>query len=245
MDTPPIEGLIAATFAPCAADGSLAAERVGPIVDPLVAEGISGLFVSGTTGEGASLTFEERCTIAAAYVDAAAGRLPVLIQVGRESLHEARALAEQAQSIGADGISAAAPTFFKPKDEATLAAAYAAGEQGRQFGWQAGWTTFYWAWWIAFSPVVVLFLARISKGRTAREFILGCVFAPALVCFAWMTVLGGTAIDLELAGTAVPVRPRSVIRAISRGLPAGALMPNSWPSPTPKPTWWRCRTEEG
>ncbi|MCG7520894.1 BCCT family transporter [Ruegeria sp. Ofav3-42] len=87
-------------------------------------------------------------------------------------------------------------------DEATLAAAYAAGEQGRQFGWQAGWTTFYWAWWIAFSPFVGLFLARISKGRTVREFILGCVFAPALVCFAWMTILGGTAIDLELAGAA-------------------------------------------
>ncbi len=87
-------------------------------------------------------------------------------------------------------------------DEATLTAAFAAGEQGRQFGWQAGWTTFYWAWWIAFSPFVGLFLARISKGRSVREFILGCVFAPALVCFAWMTVLGGTAIDLELAGAA-------------------------------------------
>ena len=86
--------------------------------------------------------------------------------------------------------------------EETLAAAYAAGTDGRLFGWQAGWTTFYWAWWIAFSPFVGLFLARISKGRTVREFILGCVFAPALVCFAWMTILGGTAIDLELAGTA-------------------------------------------
>ena len=84
----------------------------------------------------------------------------------------------------------------------TLAAVYAAGEQGRQFGWQAGWTTFYWAWWIAFSPFVGLFLARISKGRTIREFIIGCVFAPALVCFAWMTILGGTAIDLELTGGA-------------------------------------------
>lgn len=84
----------------------------------------------------------------------------------------------------------------------TLTAAYAAGEQQRQFGWQAGWTTFYWAWWIAFSPFVGLFLARISKGRTVREFIIGCVFAPALVCFAWMTILGGTAIDLELTGGA-------------------------------------------
>ena len=83
-----------------------------------------------------------------------------------------------------------------------LTAAYAAGEPGRQFGWQAGWTTFYWAWWIAFSPFVGLFLARISKGRTIREFIIGCVFAPALVCFAWMSILGGTAIDLELQGAA-------------------------------------------
>jgi len=84
----------------------------------------------------------------------------------------------------------------------TLTAAYAAGTDGRQFGWQAGWTTFYWAWWIAFSPFVGLFLARISKGRSVREFIVGCVFAPALVCFAWMTILGGTAIDLELTGGA-------------------------------------------
>ncbi|SMX29637.1 Glycine betaine transporter OpuD [Pelagimonas phthalicica] len=83
-----------------------------------------------------------------------------------------------------------------------LQAAYAAGEPGRQFGWQAGWTTFYWAWWIAFSPFVGLFLARISKGRSVREFIIGCVIAPALVCFAWMTILGGTAIDLELTGGA-------------------------------------------
>ncbi|AUQ64207.1 BCCT family transporter [Phaeobacter inhibens] len=81
-------------------------------------------------------------------------------------------------------------------------AVYAAGEPGRQFGWQAGWTTFYWAWWIAFSPFVGLFLARISKGRTVREFILGCVIAPAIVCFLWMTILGGTAIDLELNGGA-------------------------------------------
>ena len=96
---------------------------------------------------------------------------------------------------GLEGDAAALPADV-------LTAAYAAGEQGRQFGWQAGWTTFYWAWWIAFSPFVGLFLARISKGRTVREFILGGVFAPALVCFAWMTILGGTAMDLELSGQA-------------------------------------------
>lgn len=84
----------------------------------------------------------------------------------------------------------------------TLTAAYAAGTEGREFGWQSGWTTFYWAWWIAFAPFVGLFLARISRGRTIREFIFGAVILPSLVCFAWMTVLGGTAIDLELKGTA-------------------------------------------
>ncbi len=89
-------------------------------------------------------------------------------------------------------------------DEATLTAVYAAGADGRLFAWQAGWTTFYWAWWIAFSPFVGLFLARISRGRTVREFILGCVIAPALVCFAWMTILGGTAVNLEVLGVADP-----------------------------------------
>ncbi|MEL6449925.1 MAG: BCCT family transporter [Pseudomonadota bacterium] len=87
-------------------------------------------------------------------------------------------------------------------DPSVQAAAYDAGTQGRLFGWQSGWTTFYWAWWIAFSPFVGLFLARISKGRTVREFILGCVIAPALVCFAWLTILGGTAVDAELSGVA-------------------------------------------
>ena len=86
--------------------------------------------------------------------------------------------------------------------EPVLEQVYAAGEAGRQFGWQAGWSTFYWAWWVAFSPFVGLFLARISKGRSVREFILGCVIAPSLVCFAWMTILGGTSIHLELQGVA-------------------------------------------
>ncbi|WP_170763675.1 BCCT family transporter [Ruegeria lacuscaerulensis] len=86
--------------------------------------------------------------------------------------------------------------------DATKNAVYDAGTPGRLFEWQSGWTTFYWAWWIAFSPFVGLFLARISRGRTVREFILGAVVAPSLVCFAWMTILGGSAIDLELNGDA-------------------------------------------
>ncbi|WP_282609093.1 BCCT family transporter [Pelagibius sp. Alg239-R121] len=102
------------------------------------------------------------------------------------------------------GFKDALPESFKALADADALAAtvYEAGTQGRLFGWQAGWTTFYWAWWIAFSPFVGLFLARISKGRSIREFVLGCVIAPALVCFAWMTILGATAIDLELSGVA-------------------------------------------
>lgn len=102
------------------------------------------------------------------------------------------------------GFQEGLPEGFKALDDsqALAASVYEAGTQGRQFGWQAGWTTFYWAWWIAFSPFVGLFLARISRGRSVREFIFGCVFAPALVCFAWMTILGASAIDLELSGQA-------------------------------------------
>ncbi|WP_036230841.1 BCCT family transporter [Marinobacterium jannaschii] len=69
-------------------------------------------------------------------------------------------------------------------------------------GWQTGWTILYWAWWIAFAPFVGLFLARISRGRTIREFVIGCVLVPALTCFAWMAFLGGTGLELELSGAA-------------------------------------------
>ncbi|WP_020591494.1 BCCT family transporter [Kiloniella laminariae] len=68
--------------------------------------------------------------------------------------------------------------------------------------WQGGWTVFYWAWWVAFAPFVGLFLARISKGRTIREFVIGAVIVPALMCFVWFTFAGGTAIDMELTGVA-------------------------------------------
>jgi choline-glycine betaine transporter len=69
-------------------------------------------------------------------------------------------------------------------------------------GWQGGWTTFYWAWWIAFAPFVGLFLARISKGRTIREYVLGAMIVPSIMCFVWFAFAGGTAIDLSLNGGA-------------------------------------------
>jgi len=68
--------------------------------------------------------------------------------------------------------------------------------------WQGGWTIFYYAWWIAFAPFVGVFLARISKGRSIREYIFGAMVVPALMCFIWFALVGGTAIDLELSGIA-------------------------------------------
>ncbi len=68
--------------------------------------------------------------------------------------------------------------------------------------WQLDWSVFYWAWWIAFAPFVGMFIARISRGRTIREYVFGVVLVPSLMCFIWMALAGGTAIDLELSGAA-------------------------------------------
>lgn len=60
--------------------------------------------------------------------------------------------------------------------------------------WQGSWTIFYWAWWISWSPFVGMFIARISKGRTVREFILAILIVPTLLSFIWMSAFGGTAL---------------------------------------------------
>ena len=67
---------------------------------------------------------------------------------------------------------------------------------------QKAWTVFYWAWWISWSPFVGIFIARVSRGRTIREFITGALLLPALFVFVWLTVFGGTALHLELAAGA-------------------------------------------
>jgi choline/glycine/proline betaine transport protein len=68
--------------------------------------------------------------------------------------------------------------------------------------WIGGWTLFYWAWWISWSPFVGMFIARVSRGRTIREFILGVLFVPVGFTFMWMTFFGNTAINIELHQTA-------------------------------------------
>lgn len=66
--------------------------------------------------------------------------------------------------------------------------------------WQANWTIFYWAWWVSWSPFVGIFVARISRGRTIREFIFGVLFIPMLLLFFWFTTFGGSAVHMELMG---------------------------------------------
>ncbi|HKJ78672.1 MAG TPA: BCCT family transporter, partial [Prolixibacteraceae bacterium] len=75
-------------------------------------------------------------------------------------------------------------------------------ETYRQSDWQNDWTVFYWAWWISWSPFVGMFIARISRGRTLKEFVLGVLVVPTLLTFLWLSTFGGSAIFIELNGIA-------------------------------------------
>ncbi len=66
--------------------------------------------------------------------------------------------------------------------------------------WQNSWTIFYWAWWVSWAPFVGVFIARISRGRTVREFMVGVMLLPCTIMFFWFTAFGGTAIDISLGG---------------------------------------------
>jgi N-acetylneuraminate lyase len=109
-----ITGLVPATFTPLHGDGSLNLGLVEPMVEHLLRDGVTGLYVCGSTGEGVSLTREERMATTAAFVAATRGRVPVVVQVGHNSLAEARLLAAHAQAAGADAISATPPSYFRP-----------------------------------------------------------------------------------------------------------------------------------
>ena len=67
--------------------------------------------------------------------------------------------------------------------------------------WQGGWTIFYWGWWISWAPFVGMFIARISRGRTIREFMVGVMFVPTTIAFFWLCIFGGNAIYMELNAT--------------------------------------------
>lgn len=113
-------GLIAAQFAPLHSDGSLNLAIVEPYVERLIADGLIGIFVNGSNGEGPNLTTEERMQMAEAFKSAAGGRIAIIVHVGHASIAEARKLAAHAQRIGADAISAVAAFYFKPASVSIL-----------------------------------------------------------------------------------------------------------------------------
>ncbi len=78
-------------------------------------------------------------------------------------------------------------------------------EKHAGYDWVGAWTVFYWAWWLTWAPFVGAFIARISRGRTIRQFVFGALLAPTLLCAIWFSILGGSAISLELANGAVGI----------------------------------------
>ena len=99
----------------------------------------------------------------------------------------------------------------------------------RESSWIGDWTIFYWAWWISWSPFVGLFIARVSRGRTIRQFIVGTVMAPTLVGFVWFSVFGGAALYMEIfqgvpVAEAVKADVSTAMFALFSALPMGGVM---------------------
>lgn len=107
-------GLMSAVFTPFDHEGKLNLSLVPAYVECLLANGLKGLFVCGSNGEGPNMTLAERMEVAEAFVRAADKRIAVFVHVGHSAIADARRLAEHAQSIGADAVSAVACFYFKP-----------------------------------------------------------------------------------------------------------------------------------
>ncbi len=95
------------------------------------------------------------------------------------------------------------------RDLAEMAARTEASGGDAMATWLAGWTVFYWAWWISWTPFVGMFIARISRGRTIRQFVTGVLLVPSLVSLVWFCIFGGAAIDtqrdgVDIAGQSTP-----------------------------------------
>ena len=112
------DGLFAATYTPFTSDDQLNIPVISPFTEHLIATGVNGLFVCGSTGEGMSLTVEERCQTAAAFIAAAAGRIPTIVHVGHNCLSDAATLSRHAAEQGATAVAACSPSYHRP---ATLA----------------------------------------------------------------------------------------------------------------------------
>jgi N-acetylneuraminate lyase len=118
---PEPSGLIAAPFTPMLPDGSLNLNAIGKQADLLASQGVTGAFICGTTGEGLSLTTDERLQMTEHWVAAAARRLKVIVHVGHNTVGESQELAAHAGKTGADAIATIGPTFFRPASVERLA----------------------------------------------------------------------------------------------------------------------------
>jgi N-acetylneuraminate lyase len=125
MEIQKTDGLISAFFTPLHADGSINEILIAELVDRMVVDGLTGVFVGGTNGEGPSLTLEERMLLTETVVKASGGRLRVIVHVGHASIAEAKKLAKHAGESGADAISAVASFYFKPSSVENLVACMA------------------------------------------------------------------------------------------------------------------------
>lgn len=115
-----VTGLIAATFAAYKADGSVNLAIIPSYVENLIQQGVRGVFVCGTNGEGPNLSIEERMAITEEYIKAVNKRILVFVHVGHSSIEEAKRLAAHAQDHGADYISSVSAFYFKPSSVSNL-----------------------------------------------------------------------------------------------------------------------------
>ncbi|XP_049443206.1 N-acetylneuraminate lyase isoform X3 [Epinephelus fuscoguttatus] len=117
-----LTGVVAATFTPLTPEGEINLTQIGPYVDYLKEkQGVKGIFVNGTTGEGASLSIEERKILAAEWCQKAKGKIDhVIVHAGCMSLKDSQDLARHAAQIGADAIAVISPSFFKPSSADVL-----------------------------------------------------------------------------------------------------------------------------
>ncbi len=114
QEFPYFKGLLSPTYTPMNEDGSVAPDLVAPFVEYLLKHRFAGLFVNGSTGEFPSLTMSERKQVAEVYINAAAGRIPVIVNAGSCCAADSRELAAHAVAAGADAVCVMAPFYFRP-----------------------------------------------------------------------------------------------------------------------------------
>lgn len=116
----PLHGLVSAVYTPFGPDGSINLPMIRPYVEYLLRHHLDGLYICGSTGEGVNMSVQERIAVTEEFIKVTAHRVPCIIQVGSNAMPDCQELARHAQQVGADGISANAPSYFRIGDTKTL-----------------------------------------------------------------------------------------------------------------------------